>query len=90
MRAWWISLERRGSEYELVVSTVVRAKIHRHHRRNIVTHHAEDGSGLGSAIIAGQCADQPYTASLLIQASARPQSTAMTQSRKEAGHFPHL
>ncbi|KAG8852531.1 hexokinase A [Tulasnella sp. 330] len=35
--------------------------------KDIVTHHAEDGSGLGSAIIA-----------------------AMTKTRKDAGHFPHL
>ncbi len=29
-------------------------------RRRITTHHAEDGSGVGSAIIAGSCLDRSW------------------------------
>ncbi|OXG97750.1 hypothetical protein C369_07416 [Cryptococcus neoformans A5-35-17] len=47
--------------------------------RKIVTHHAEDGSGVGSAIIAGKFI--PCT----VDFTDHP--TAMTKVRKEAGVF---
>jgi hexokinase len=46
--------------------------------KNIVTHHAEDGSGVGSAIIAGE-----YTACV----SWLELMIAMTKARKDAGFF---
>ena len=49
--------------------------------KNIVTHHAEDGSGVGSAIIAGKRSIDELAASQLIG------SAAMTKARKEKGYF---
>lgn len=51
---------------------------------NIVTHHAEDGSGIGSAIIAGKLLN-----SLLYLESVLTPSLAMTKKRKEDGLYPN-
>jgi hexokinase len=51
MRVWWIYLERRDGGCYFFLSCFLRLI---GCFRNIVTHHAEDGSGVGSAIIAGQ------------------------------------
>jgi hypothetical protein len=51
--------------------------------RNIVTYHAEDGSGVGSAIIAGACG-----VSLgLPMRPLTPFFIAMTKSRKDKGLY---
>ncbi|KAG8805570.1 hexokinase A, partial [Serendipita sp. 399] len=54
--------------------------------KKIVTHHAEDGSGVGAAIIAGE---------VQISLRARPEfalniDIAMTKARKDAGKYPDL
>lgn len=54
---------------------------------NIITHHAEDGSGVGSAIIAGKCFaytwSRPFADSVCFY-------VAMTKFRKEAGKYAHV
>lgn len=54
-------------------------------RRNIVTHHAEDGSGVGSAIIAGESV-------IAVHLTLLPKflPIAMTKLRKDAGLFSHV
>lgn len=54
MRVYKISLERRESMSFLLTSFYTNPLIALF-KRNIITHHAEDGSGVGSAIIAGKC-----------------------------------
>lgn len=53
--------------------------------RNIVTYHAEDGSGIGSAIVAGAF---PLTCFPLTRTDAW--APAMTKLRKEANLYPNL
>jgi hexokinase len=53
--------------------------------RNIVTHHAEDGSGVGSAIIAGMFVFLSFASRKLILVQ-----TAMTQARREGALDPHV
>ena len=50
MRVWWIYLGRGDGGCSFFFSGFLIDHVF----RNIVTHHAEDGSGVGSAIIAGQ------------------------------------
>ncbi len=52
--------------------------------RNIVTYHAEDGSGVGSAIIAGE---QSMTSHMWLLPTFSP---AMTKIRKDAGLYAHV
>jgi hexokinase len=52
---------------------------------NIITHHAEDGSGVGSAIIAGKL----MTAYLGLCAHLTS-FAAMTKIRKDAGLYAHV
>lgn len=54
MRVWWIYLGRRDGECSAYLPWFFPTVLIDHGFRNIVTHHAEDGSGVGSAIIAGQ------------------------------------
>lgn len=54
--------------------------------RNIITHHAEDGSGVGSAIIAG--AIWLHSASTLLLSDPLP--AAMTKIRKDKGQYLHV
>lgn len=51
--------------------------------RNIRTHHAEDGSGVGSAIIAGKYESAQYR-------SSSDHDLAMTKTRKDAGLYIDL
>jgi hypothetical protein len=53
--------------------------------RNIVTHHAEDGSGVGAALIAGT-----YPARSRSQRVLTRSATAMTKIRKDAGIYTQL
>ena len=50
---------------------------------NIITHHAEDGSGVGSAIIAGEWIIHPTH---VITDSV----AAMTKKRRDAGLYPNV
>ena len=56
-------------------------------KRNIITHHAEDGSGVGSAIIAGSCVSD---SSYIIDWFSTYLGLAMTRKRKDAGLYVHL
>ncbi|KAG8776228.1 hexokinase A [Serendipita sp. 397] len=53
--------------------------------KNIVTHHAEDGSGVGAAIIAGEDSKLP----LPLDPKLR-NDIAMTKARKDAGKYADL
>ena len=55
--------------------------------RNIVTHHAEDGSGVGSAIIAGKILNENTNCPFFLLTNAH---LAMTKQRKDAGLFLHV
>ena len=54
------------------------------HYRNIVTHHAEDGSGVGSTIIAGRALH--FLIEILLCSCGH--SRAMTKARWDAGLYP--
>lgn len=55
--------------------------------RNITTYHAEDGSGVGSAIIAGLLL---FLSWILPDVLIFLLHTAMTKKRKDAGVYPDL
>lgn len=80
MKAWSIYLERRAGEFLVAFLISDRLK----HCRNIVTYHAEDGSGVGSAIIAGM------QLSSIASSDCLTVSAAMTKIRKENGLFAHV
>jgi len=52
---------------------------------NIITHHAEDGSGVGSAIIAGKS-----TTTCIRVVRTSDGFTAMTKIRKDAGLYANV
>ena len=56
--------------------------------RNIVTHHAEDGSGVGSAIIAGKILNENTICPFFFLLTNA--HLAMTKQRKDAGLFLHV
>jgi hypothetical protein len=58
--------------------------------RNITTHHAEDGSGVGSAIIAGASKDIVLTSLICWLMLFATLPLAMTKKRKDAGYFTNL
>jgi hypothetical protein len=64
------------------------------HCRNIVTHHAEDGSGVGSAIIAGESSNASLVDHNVTTGFTADdflfRHVAMTKARKDAGQYTNL